>query len=314
MRRAIAALLLAAPLLCAAAEPRRIAITVDDLPWVEFSQSSPVEVQKRFSTLVDVLARNRTAAIGFVNEDKLERDGRRDRRRVTMLERWLDAGIELGNHTYGHVGMHATPIADYLAAIDRGDEVTGALLRERGRNEAWFRHPFLQAGRDDADRATLAAWLEAHGYRVAPVTVDNGDWIFARAYVHALNANDAVLARRLRDDYVAYMDDKVAYYEQQSKRLFGREIAQVLLCHASALNADALPALFARLRKRGYEFVTLESAVADPAYAHADGYRGGAGISWMHRWAMAEGKPRTFYEGEPEVPRWIMDLAGVDSE
>lgn len=312
MHRLLAALLLAAPLLAAAVEPRRIAITVDDLPWVEFALTPQDVVDERFDRLVATLAP--AHAIGFVNEDKLERDGRRDRRRATMLERWLDAGIDLGNHTYGHVGMHATPIADYLAAIDRGDEVTSALLRERGRTEAWFRHPFLQAGRDDADRATLAAWLEAHRYRVAPVTVDNGDWIYARAYVNALNAHDTPLATRLRDDYVAYMDAKVAYYEQQSKRLFGREIAQVLLCHASALNADALPALFARLRKRGYEFVTLESAVADPAYAHADGYRGGAGISWMHRWAMAENKPRTFYEGEPEVPRWVMDLAGVDSE
>ena len=312
-RSFVAALLLSFATLAPGAEPRRIAITVDDLPWVEFAKTDADVVQERFSTLVEVLARHHTAAIGFVNEDKLEVDGNVDARRKALLERWLDAGLELGNHTYGHVGMHAVPIDDYLEAIERGEAVTRGLMSARQRELRWYRHPFLQAGQVDADRAKLAAWLEAHDYRVAPVTVDNGDWIYARAYVNAVDT-DAALAKRLRDDYVAYMDAKVAYYEQQSKRLFGREIPQVLLCHASALNADALPLLFARLEKRGYEFATLESVVADPAYAHEDGYRGRAGISWMHRWAMAEKKPTVFYEGEPAVPKWVMDLAGVDSE
>jgi hypothetical protein len=52
----------------------------------------------------------------------------------------------------------------------------------------------------------------------------------------------------------------------------------------------------------------------DPAYARVDGYTGRFGPSWLHRWAMAEGKPKAFYAGEPEVPRWVLDLAGVDSE
>lgn len=53
---------------------------------------------------------------------------------------------------------------------------------------------------------------------------------------------------------------------------------------------------------------------ADPAYRHADGYRGRAGISWLHRWAMAEKKPKVFYEGEPAVPQHVLDIAGVEGE
>ena len=52
----------------------------------------------------------------------------------------------------------------------------------------------------------------------------------------------------------------------------------------------------------------------DPAYARPDGYHGRFGPSWLHRWAMAEHKPKTFYAGEPEVPKWVLDLAGVDGE
>src|SRR5262249_29472377 len=156
-------------------------------------------------------------------------DGRVDLSRLSMLEDWPRAGLALGNHTFGHVGLHRTPLADYEGAILRGERVTRPLLARHGLSLEWFRHPFLQAGRDDPTREALAAFLAAHGYRVAPVTVDNGDWIFARAYVQLADAHREREAVALRARYVAYMLDKVAYYERESALLFDREIAQVLL-------------------------------------------------------------------------------------
>jgi peptidoglycan/xylan/chitin deacetylase (PgdA/CDA1 family) len=292
---------------------RRVAITVDDLPWVEFAQSPPRLVAERHRRLVSAL--RGTHAIGFVNEDKLEDEGVVVPARVAMLRDWLAMGLDLGNHTYGHVGLTTTPIADYETAILRGERITRGLLTDAGRELRWFRHPFLQAGRDDATRTRLAAFLATHGYRVAPVTVDNGDWIFARAYVIALDVDhDEAAAAQLRERYVAYIEAKFQFFEQNAKRLFGREIAQIHLLHASALNADAMADVLAMLRRRGYAFVSLDDALADPAYAHDDGYRGGAGISWLHRWAMAEKKPRAFYDGEPVVPADVMRAAGVDGE
>lgn len=53
----------------------------------------------------------------------------------------------------------------------------------------------------------------------------------------------------------------------------------------------------------------------DPAYAtREDGYRGRFGPSWLHRWSMAEQKSKEFYAGEPVVPKWVLDLAGVEHE
>jgi peptidoglycan/xylan/chitin deacetylase (PgdA/CDA1 family) len=314
MRRWLCLTCLLFSLASLAAEPRRVAITVDDLPWVELARSAPAEVAARHRRLVATLARFDTHATGFVNENKLEIDGRVDAARRAMLADWLDAGLDLGNHTYDHNGLHATPIEAYEHSILRGEAVIRPLLAARGRTPSWFRHPYLQAGRDDATRERLARFLGEHGYRIAPVTIDNGEWIYASAYVGTLGAGDAALAARLRRDYVDYMLAKFAFYEDESKRLFGREIAQVLLIHANALNADALPALLERLRRRGYVFVALAEALEDPAYAHADGYRGGAGISWLHRWAMAEQMPRAFYQGEPTVAQYVLDLAGVEGE
>ena len=291
---------------------RRVALTIDDLPSPEISRSSPAELQARNARIVAAL--RGTRAIGFVNEDKLQVDGRIDPARVALLEAWLDGGLELGNHTFNHNGLHATEIKAYTQSILDGERVLRRLLAAHGQTPKWFRHPYLQAGQDDGGRAKLDAFLAEHGYRIAPVTVDNGEWIYARAYLQLLDAGKADAAAGLIREYIDYIDAKFAFFEQASQRLFGREIAQILLLHANALNADALPALLERVRQRGYVFIDLETAVADPAYQHEDGYRGRAGISWLHRWAMAEDKPKSFYAGEPVVPRHVLDLAGVDGE
>jgi hypothetical protein len=136
--------------------------------------------------------------------------------------------------------------------------------------------------------------------------------VFALAYRRALaeHASDATL-QRLRDDYLAYMQAKLAYYERRSVDLLGYEVPQVMLLHANELNADTCAALMAAIRTRGYRFVALAEATNDAAYRRTDTYTGALGTSWIHRWAKSEGRPDTFFFGEPETPKWVIDLAGV---
>ncbi len=150
--------------------------------------------------------------------------------------------------------------------------------------------------------------------RVAPVTLDNSEWIFARAYENAIAKNDDALKQRLGVEYVAYMDRKLAYFEQQSEALFGRNIPHVLLVHANALNADWFDELAASMTKRGYRFVPLERALADAAYRSKDEYTGRAGLTWIHRWAITQGKKGDSFAGEPATAKWVLDTAGLDSE
>ena len=215
--------------------------------------------------------------------------------------------------------LHAIGLEAYEQDILRGEQTLRPLLAERGQAPRWFRHPYLRAGETPEQRAALAAFLDQHGYRIAPVTVDNSEWIWAFAYDHVRDTEaDPVVRearlRQLRRGYVPYMLNKLEYYEDQSRQLLGRLPAQVWLMHANALNAASIDELIAATRRRGYTFITLEQALQDPAYAHADGYNGAGGISWIHRWAMAEGRPRSFYAGEPKVPRWVLELAGIADE
>ncbi|WAC62704.1 polysaccharide deacetylase family protein [Pseudoxanthomonas sp. SL93] len=314
-------LLFAMALSAHAAEPdRRIAITIDDLPWQRMDKTPDAELPRRHAQLMAQLKQAGVPVVGFVNEGKLEVDGRTQPQRVAMLRDWLQAGYELGNHTHGHLDVHAVGVPAFQQDILRGERVLRPLLAEYGTAPRWFRHPYLRAGRTPEDRATLSAFLAQHGYRIAPVTVDNGEWVWAFAYANVLDGQPDTPARaatleRLRRGYLPYMLNKVDYYERQSQALLGHALPQVWLLHANELNAVAYADLVAGVQRRGYRVVTLEEALRDPAYQRGEaGYNGRYGPSWLHRWAMAEQKPKTFYAGEPTVPQWVLDLAGVASE
>lgn len=299
---------------------RRMAVTFDDLP-LGYASDRSYEMQKEVTgKLLAHLAEHGVPAIGFVNEEKLYEGpgpgegGEPAPRRVALLRRWLDAGHALGNHTYSHPDLHRVPLAEFQRDVLRGQRVLRKIVGKSDGKPLFFRHPFLHTGRSAEVRSALESFLKRHGYRVAPVTVDNSEWIFALAYDRARTAGDDDLARRVAAAYVPYMEAKVEFFERNSRELFGREIPQVLLVHANRLNADHFGVLAERLAARGYRFVALEAALGDPAYDSPDTYTGPAGITWLHRWALTRGVEKAFFRGEPETPDFVLEAAGVESE
>lgn len=312
--RIFSILVLAAACAPVAAEPGPVAVTFDDLPLQGSSGRPVAELIRVNERLLETLEAADIPAVGFVNEHKLESGGRPDPARVAILEAWLDAGLELGNHTYSHPDLHRVPLSKYLGDIERGEVVTRPLAEARGTPYRYFRHPFLHTGLDLRTRDTVRAFLDDHGYTVAPVTIDNSEWIFSAAYDRAHEEGDETLKRRLGSAYVDYMLVKAGFFERNAMDLFGRPIPQVLLVHVNRLNADWFGALAERLTGDGRPFVSLETALGDSAYESPDDWTGSGGISWLHRWALARGVPKSFYAGEPETPGWVMDLAGIEAE
>ena len=243
-----------------------MAVTIDDLPVN--SLRNDVTTQTTITRkLLQAIKSNRVPAIGFVNENKLLTNGQRDERRVALLRMWLDAGLELGNHTFSHPDINRTPLDTFKQDVIRGEEVTSGLLKAKGRSMRYFRHPFLHAGNNIETKREFEKFLAERGYRIAPVTIDNSEWIFARAYENALVRGDKQMAKRVAEAYIPYMEQKFAYFEQQSMALFGYEMKQVLLLHANALNADYFDKLARMIKKRGYEFISLDEALTDKAYS-----------------------------------------------
>ena len=288
-----------------------MAITVDDLPVAQPSWHSDQQMERITSDLLATFKKHGVRAVGFVNEGKLEHDGNVDPFRVEILKRWLDAGHELGNHGYAHLDLHRVPPDDWMADVVRGEQVTRPLVEARGDNLTYFRHPFLHTGMSVEVQTETGDFLKSRGYTVAPVTIDNSEWIYGRAYSVAYNEGNEELKRRIGEDYVRYMLEVVAFYEQQSEAIAGRPIPHVLLVHAYALNADWLDEVLSELERRGYGWISLGEALEDPVYDRAvDGWTGRGGITWLHRWAITEGIDRSVFAGEPEPPEWISELAG----
>ena len=229
--------------------------------------------------------------------------------RIALLEEWLGAGMELGNHTFGHVGFTATPLPKMKDAVVQGEVVTRGLLARRGKTLRWFRHPFTQTGPTKEAKDDFESFLAGRGYAVAPFSIEHEDWVFASADARLAAGKDEAARARLLETYLENFEARVAFYEERSRALFGREIPQIHLAHANALNARAMPLLLARLERRGYTFVTLDEALADPAWKSPDGYVGKWGPSWLHRFAAARGEDvRALFRAEPEAPKWVAQL------
>ncbi|MEM7349273.1 MAG: polysaccharide deacetylase family protein [Acidobacteriota bacterium] len=308
---AAALLVLAASPALAATARLEVAITVDDLPANSTQRDLAVHAEIT-DKLVRGFVKHRIPAIGFVNERKLEDDGQLKPQRVALLERWLDAGLELGNHSYSHPSLFRTPLDEVQVDVLRGEKVTRPLLEARGKTLTYFRHPYLNTGPDLETKTAFETFLGQHGYRVAPVTIDNSEWIYARAYDRMVDRGDTEASQRIVDAYLTHMEAMFAYCEQQSEALLGYQVKQTLLLHANRLNADHLDRLVAMIKGRGYRFISLDEALKDKAYDRADRYTGRSGITWLHRWALTEGKSEAFFGQEPQAPAFVMEASGIE--
>ena len=292
LRRIAIASLFFCGLACGAG--REVAITIDDLPrGGDGGPQSFDEIRSMTVRLLKPFGDQHIPLTGFVHAGRTQLTPGELRR---ILDLWLDAGAGLGNHTYSHADLNSMPVDEYEQNILRGEAILRLALEAHGKKLEFFRYPFLHAGQDAETKHAIEQFLAAHGYRNAPVTLDNSDYMFAFAYMKP------ELAQRVKQEYVPYLESVIAFFEQRSIEVAGREFPQIMLLHASELNAQMMPAILEMFRRRGYSFVSLDQALHDPAYRLAENYAGKGGFSWIHRWSQAKGMPN---KGEPDEPEWV---------
>ena len=290
------------------AQTKEICITLDDLPVVSYDFKGMEFKQEVTQKLINTFDKYDIPAIGFVNEKKLYSDGKVDSANVDLLRLWLKSNYELGNHSFSHKDYHKVSYEAFTEDVLKGEEVCRELVREYNSDYHYFRHPYLHIGLDKNKHDSLTNFLAAHDYLEAPVTIDNDDYIFAYAYSKAMFAKDKELMMRIGKDYVNYMEQKLLYFEQQSVKLFDRNMKHILLLHANAINADYLDELAELYQLHGYNFVSMSKALADPAYQTSISKYGTWGISWIDRWALSQGKKGDFFAGDPVTPDYVKEI------
>ncbi|MGB8521538.1 MAG: polysaccharide deacetylase family protein [Candidatus Acidiferrales bacterium] len=285
---------------------RQVAITIDDLPAAAANSMSAASITEMTAKLLAALTQNKVPAVGFVNEKELYYHWGEVDDRIKALDMWLDAGFELGNHTFGHTSLNLSGLQEFEDSVIQGETVTRLLLAQHNKKLRYFRHPYLDTGRDLQTRREAEAFLVARGYRIAPVTLDAWDWNFAGVYADAKKRGDAALQQEVVSSYLSYHAEMFAYEEKLSKDLIGYEPKQILLLHANQLEADHIGELLDMMRKRGYRFITLEDALSDSAYSLPDTFVGESGTGWIEHWAITRGQPP---QGSPVFPASIDERA-----
>lgn len=296
------ALLLACarPALEAPETGRRVAITIDDLPWQRQpgrTPPSPDEIRAMNAAIRDALLEARApAAVFFNGRDLAEGDG--------LVEAWAEAGFTVGNHTWSHTGLQRAPVEAWLEDAARMQ----AALEARVGEVRLFRYPFLQMGPDQSARDRAAAGLAGLGLRHAPVTVATSEWVLAFAWRNAAGdpAMQAEIAAALRQHLLEGLEVASAL----GRRITGREVAQITLLHANELVADQLDEILVDLRAAGWTLVSAEEALEDPLYRMEDRWTRSGGLSWLAR-VDPNFQPESYWFGQEEErlnARWLPEL------
>ena len=183
---------------------------------------------------------------------------------IHILEAWHNAGQPLGNHTWSHPELDKLTVTQYEANIARNEAILKKV--DPKADWHWFRYPFLEEGDTLAKREAVRSWLQQHGYRIAEVTMDFQDYNWNEPYARCAAKHDEAAIRSLHDSYLAAADESIRVYRNTAHTLYGTDKPYVLLLHAGAFDARMLSELIALFRSRGFTFISLPQAMADPIY------------------------------------------------
>ena len=249
---------------CATVQPRagsplEIAITIDDLP-LHGPYPPGVTPNQVNDQMIAALRGGHVPVIGFVNASGVEQHPET----LQALRDWRAAGFVLGNHTWSHPHLSAITLTEFEQEVTKGEPLLAQL---DGRIDwRWFRYPFLDEGKDEAQRSAARKVLAKHAYRVADVTTDFADWSFTPAWARCNAAGDKASIAELERMYLNALKESISVARGTAHALYGRDIPYVLLMHVSAMSAHMMPKVIRTYRRGGFRFVTIQQAESDPVY------------------------------------------------
>ncbi len=267
---------------------RPLLLTVDDLPiGTARFHADPAERQRITGGLLAVLAKHGVKAVAFVVWGNV--GGPADE---ALLERWLAAGHELGNHSRSHLDYSRTAAEVYIADVEAGRAGLQAFLDRHGRTVRYFRFPYLREGETTAKLERMRDYLARSGQRTVPVTIDDQDWSFEERWVKARQAGDATARGRVADEYQLALRSEVLAQTEAGDELFSRVTPQVLLLHANEVGAAQWDALFTWIEGRGFRFATADEVMADAAVTTPHHVVSGPGGSQWYRLRREQGSEK----------------------
>lgn len=228
-----------------------IAFTFDDAPTYDSAVMSGAE---RTSKLINGLTKNGVDdAVIFVLAKNITEES------VKRLTQYVDAGFELGNHTFTHESANKLEADNFLL-----DSYHAYLkIKRLDPNTRYFRFPYLHYGESQEKRKTILDGLHDMGYQIGYVTVDNYDWYINSLYVKAVEDGHKVNLENLGKLYVDVIWASIQFYDQIAIKYIGKSPKHILLLHENDMAAMFLPQLIKKIRKSGWETISPTEAYSD---------------------------------------------------
>ncbi|MEL6681559.1 MAG: polysaccharide deacetylase family protein [Pseudomonadota bacterium] len=252
---------------------QEIAITLDDLPYVMPSRTSPQEGLAQVNAVNLHLAGHDIIATGFVVGQQVTSQS------LPALQAFVAAGHTVGNHSWSHSDYGTQSARVFRNETERTDRVLAQWLREN----RFYRFPFLREGETEAAKQAAEQILARLGYVNVPVTIDNDEWRFNADYIAALSAGDKSAAEAIAGRYIEHMQEQTLHFQTLAQEVLGRDVKHILLLHMNQINADHLDRLLGWYADEGWTFITVGAALTDPLYAAPDLYTGPRGVSQIER-------------------------------
>jgi peptidoglycan/xylan/chitin deacetylase (PgdA/CDA1 family) len=263
--------------------PLRVAVTVDDLP-IHGPDTPGVERATIADKLLSAFRRHHLPPVyGFVNGKRVAEHPTSE----TVLRKWMEAGNPLGNHTYSHVSLNAVSLSEYLADLEKGEEILNQLGVDR--ISKVFRYPFLMEGNTPEKRNDVRRYLHDHGYVTAEVTIDADDWAFNPPFSRCASRGDTAQIAEMHRTFIDVHVDELRRMRQLGRQLTHREIPQVLLLHIGAADADAIDDLLTAYEREGAHWIDLLTALHDPFFAEDPALPARFGAAFPYLLAKAHG-------------------------
>lgn len=226
------------------ASTKEIALTIDDLPFVGEGKKFHLNL------IIKALTDNEIPATGFVIANEVTP------KTWSILHKFHDAGLSLGNHTYSHLNLNQANTEAYIQEIEAADKILLPILT----NPKFFRFPYLATSQGDKKNKVLR-YLSAKNYQVAPITIDSKDFLFNQILYGVPEKARRGFLKDLKTCYLNFIWQQTLKAEEQHRLAHKADKAQILLIHANLLNAYVLPDIIQLYKQNGYRFIPLEEAL-----------------------------------------------------
>lgn len=124
----------------------------------------------------------------------------------------------------------------------------------------------MKEGDTEEKRDGMRKSLLEHDYSQGYVTIDASDWYVDSRLRDRLKTNPKADLTPYRDFYLKHMWNRAVFYNDLSKKVFGREIKHTILVHHSLLNALFLDDLMKMFESKGWKLISAKDALTDQIF------------------------------------------------